>query len=108
MPVAECGMGYYISQATMVLSLCEVSPSNTHTHARTHTPSPQINFLLGADGEPWVWVMGEHLNDLSYEELVKRREREKMAELQDRKEAEELAKQDTRDILSLASESLVI
>ena len=57
--------------------------------------------------------MGEYLNDLSYEELVKRREREevereKMAELQDRKEAEELAKQETRDILSLASESLVI
>ena len=57
--------------------------------------------------------MGEHLNDLSYEELVKRREREeaereKMAELQDRKEAEELAKQETRDILSLASKLLVI
>ena len=84
---------------------------HTHAHARTRTSSPQINFLLGVDGEPWV--MGEHLNDPSYEELVKWREgeeaeREKMAELQDRKEAEELAKQETRDILSLASESLVM
>ena len=30
----------------------------------------QIQFLQGADGNPWVWVMGEHKNDLSYEELV--------------------------------------
>lgn len=52
--------------------------------------------------------MGEHKDDLSYEELVHRREREEMekerlAEIQDRKEAEELAKLETRDILSLAS-----
>lgn len=35
-------------------------------------------------------------------------EKEKLSELQDRKEAEELAKLETRGILSLASEVLVI
>ncbi len=31
----------------------------------------QVNFLQGTDGSvPWVWVMGEHKDDLSYEELV--------------------------------------
>ena len=28
----------------------------------------QINFLLGADRNPWVWVMGEHPDDFPYEE----------------------------------------
>ncbi len=32
--------------------------------------SIQINFNMGADGSPWVWVMGEHKDDLSYKELV--------------------------------------
>lgn len=31
----------------------------------------QVKFLQGTDGNvPWVWVMGEHKDDLSYEELV--------------------------------------
>ena len=53
--------------------------------------------------------MGEHDRDLPYEELVAKREREEaekehMNEMQDRKEAEEMAKLETRDIISLASE----
>lgn len=30
----------------------------------------QINFLLGSDRKPWVWVMGEHEDDLPYDEIV--------------------------------------
>lgn len=26
--------------------------------------------MLGADGEPWVWVMGEHEDDLSIEDIL--------------------------------------
>lgn len=68
----------------------------------------KIDFLKGADGQPWVWVMGEHAADLPYEELVRRQEREelereRLRDMQDRKEAEELAKQEARSILELAS-----
>lgn len=57
-------------------------------------------------------MMGEHKNDLSYEELVRKREREdvereRMNELQDRREAEELAKLEAQDVLSLAGELTV-
>ena len=53
--------------------------------------------------------MGEHHSDLSYEELVRQRERgekerEEEEEREIRKEAEELAKQETSQILALASE----
>ena len=70
----------------------------------------QIQFLLGADGEPWTWVMGEHDRDLPYDELVRRgekreREREEEEEREIRREAEEFAKQETGHILSLASET---
>jgi len=52
--------------------------------------------MLGADKEPWVWVMGEGPGDLPYEELVKKREQEHLEKLrrqeeEDRRKAEELA-----------------
>lgn len=33
-------------------------------------PQRRIQFLTGADGEPWVWVMGEHEGDRSIEEIL--------------------------------------
>ena len=53
--------------------------------------------------------MGEHRDDLSYEELVRRREMKEREEEEEeereiRKEAEQLAKQETSHILALASE----
>ena len=85
---------------------------------------------MAADGNPWVWVMGEHKDDLSYEELVRKKyvrysgtlspsnidvfkvrkreeeelEKEKLSELELRKEAEQLAKNETLQIMLLASE----
>ena len=42
----------------------------------TYTHHTQIRFLHGADGQPWVWVMGEHKDDLPYAELVREEGRE--------------------------------
>lgn len=58
----------------------------------------KVSFMLGSDGNPWVWVMGEHHNDLPYEQLVQKENEEKEKQRL-RKEAEELAKHETRDIL---------
>ena len=56
--------------------------------------------------------MGEHSSDLPYDELVRRREkrereREEEEEREIRREAEQIAKQETGHILSLASEPLL-
>jgi SH2 domain-containing protein 4A len=63
-----------------------------------------VKFREGADGKPWVWVMGEHPDDLLYEELVRMKEAEREREEKEkvRKEAEELARHETRDILLIA------
>lgn len=58
------------------------------------TTPRKIDFLLAPDKNPWVWVMGEHRNDTSYDELVlgretKKHEDENLAEIM---EAETLAK----------------
>lgn len=29
-----------------------------------------MDFLLGKNGREWVWVMGEHKNDKSIEEMI--------------------------------------
>lgn len=40
-----------------------------------------VNFLQGSDGEPWVWVMGEHPNDKSIEQILEEEAREKARKL---------------------------
>lgn len=49
----------------------------------------KVDFLQGADGCEWVWVMGEHKNDLSIEEILEREAQEKALK-QAEKEALEL------------------
>ena len=42
-----------------------------------------MEFLLGADQNPWVWVMGEHSDDKSIDEILEeevRKEASKKAE----------------------------
>ncbi|CAH0563906.1 unnamed protein product [Brassicogethes aeneus] len=44
-----------------------------------------VSFMKGVDGEPWVWVMGEHENDKSIEEILREEALEKarqMAEIE--------------------------
>lgn len=35
-----------------------------------------VEFLLGADQSPWVWVMGEHSEDKSIDEIIYKEVRE--------------------------------
>lgn len=51
-----------------------------------------VSFLKGIDGEPWVWVMGEHKDDKSIEEILKEEAIEKARKIA-QQEAEELQKQ---------------
>jgi hypothetical protein len=69
-----------------------------HSHRRENFKSyetvtgrskKQVDFLMGSDGEPWVWVMGEHPDDLSIDEILEQEAREKARRLAE-KEAEQL------------------
>lgn len=51
-----------------------------------------VGFLEGIDGEPWVWVMGEHENDKSIDDILKEEAIEKAREMAEI-ETEELRKQ---------------
>jgi len=65
-------------------SATPVLPLKSH-----HRSKKKVDFLLGADGHPWVWVMGEHKDDKTIDEILEKEAREearKMAE----KEAEQL------------------
>jgi SH2 domain-containing protein 4A len=59
------------------------------TETVTGRSKKQVDFLMGSDGEPWVWVMGEHPDDLSIDEILEQEAREK-ARRQAEKEAEQL------------------
>ena len=49
-----------------------------------------MDFLAGKDGNPWTWVMGEHTNDMSIEQILEKEAQERAAKLAE-KEAEEMA-----------------
>lgn len=41
----------------------------------------KVDFLMGEDDEPWVWVMGEHPNDKTIEQILDAEAQEKAREL---------------------------
>ncbi|XP_075223846.1 SH2 domain-containing protein 4A-like [Lycorma delicatula] len=49
----------------------------------------KVQFLMGIDGEPWVWVMGEHPDDKSIEDILEEEAKE-AARKQAEKETEQL------------------
>ncbi|XP_022199791.1 SH2 domain-containing protein 4A [Nilaparvata lugens] len=49
----------------------------------------RVQFLMGADGNPWTWVMGEHKDDKSIDQILEEEARE-AARTQAEKEAEQL------------------
>lgn len=51
-----------------------------------------VGFLQGTNGEPWVWVMGEHENDQSIDDILKLETIDQARKLAE-KEAEALRKQ---------------
>lgn len=59
---------------------------------RSEKHKKSVSFLKGMDGEPWVWVMGEHKNDKTIEQILKEEAIEKARKLAE-EEAQELRKQ---------------
>lgn len=56
----------------------KVTDSNTlQQPKKSNKPKKTVNFLSGVDGEPWVWVMGEHPDDKSIENILMEEAREK-------------------------------
>ena len=49
----------------------------------------RVEFLTGTDDQEWVWVMGEHKDDKSIEQILEEEAIEK-ARVQAQREAEEL------------------
>ncbi|CAH1116096.1 unnamed protein product [Phaedon cochleariae] len=68
------------------------SPNESTAH-KPRSSSKQVSFLKGQDGEPWVWVMGEHENDQSIEDILRMEaaeEARKLAEKETAKMREEV------------------
>ncbi|KAJ0174469.1 hypothetical protein K1T71_009577 [Dendrolimus kikuchii] len=60
----------------------------------------QVQFLKGEDGEPWVWVMGEHQDDKSIETILAEEARQR-ALAQAREEAHQLRKSVEKELTQL-------
>ncbi|XP_072944691.1 SH2 domain-containing protein 4A-like [Epargyreus clarus] len=60
----------------------------------------QVQFLKGEDGEPWVWVMGEHPDDQSIESILAEEARQR-ALAQARQEAHQLRKSVEKELTHL-------
>lgn len=57
----------------------------------------KVDFLQGSDGNEWVWVMGEHPNDKSIEQILEEEAQQKALE-QAKQEAEEQRKMEEEEI----------
>lgn len=65
------------------------------THSKTGLKT--VSFLQGRDGNEWVWVMGEHKNDKTIEQMLEEEAIQK-AERQAEKELEEIRKKEEEEI----------
>ncbi|PVD38753.1 hypothetical protein C0Q70_01376 [Pomacea canaliculata] len=57
----------------------------------------KVDFLKGRDGSEWVWVMGEHKDDLSIEQILER-EAQRKALFQAEEEAAEQREKEEREL----------
>ncbi|KAL4714845.1 hypothetical protein ACJJTC_012517 [Scirpophaga incertulas] len=64
------------------------------------TAKKQVQFMKGEDGEPWVWVMGEHPDDKSIESILAEETRQRAVE-QARAEAHQLRKSVEKELTHL-------
>lgn len=48
-----------------------------------------MEFLIDAEGDPWTWVMGEHSEDRTIEQILEEEEREAARQLAEQ-EAQQL------------------
>lgn len=72
---------------------------NARTKFQTNDKK-QVQFLEGEDGEPWVWVMGEHPDDQSIENILAEEARQR-ALAQAREEAHQLRKSVEKELTHL-------
>ncbi|XP_070544779.1 SH2 domain-containing protein 4B-like [Ptychodera flava] len=54
----------------------------------------RVQIALGTDGEPWTWVMGDHKDDKSYDQLIDEVQLERARKLAAAEEAEQRAKEE--------------
>ncbi|KAJ2940413.1 hypothetical protein O0L34_g92 [Tuta absoluta] len=66
----------------------------------TKNGKKQVQFLKGEDGEPWVWVMGEHKDDKSIDTILAE-EAKQRALAQARQEAHQLRKSVEKELTQL-------
>lgn len=68
-----------------------------------------VQFLQGADGEPWVWVMGEHSNDRTIEQILDEESKQRARELAEieTKELRKTYEAELSDIIEYDSDSPV-
>ena len=79
--VQDCGISN--ANTLEILQSC-TKPSklykNKHMVLCLSSDGRRIQFILGADGEPWTWVMGEHSNDKTVDQLLEEDAKKKAAE----------------------------
>ncbi|KAH6944879.1 hypothetical protein HPB50_005915 [Hyalomma asiaticum] len=84
----------------------ELSLNNKKNGTTSNSSKPgskRVDFLLGSDGKPWTWVMGEHPEDPSIEEILEKETKEK-ARIQAAQEALQLRKKPLEGCFSLEKE----
>lgn len=70
----------------------KISKESTPKRTRNNKTEKSVEFLKGCDGELWVWIMGEHEDDKSIEEILRDEAIEKARKMAE-KETEKLRKQ---------------
>uniref|UniRef100_A0A0R3S133 SH2 domain-containing protein n=1 Tax=Elaeophora elaphi TaxID=1147741 RepID=A0A0R3S133_9BILA len=58
--------------------------------SKSKDDSRRIKWLLGEDGEVWVWVMGEHKDDLTIEQITEKRAFEQARQLAEKEMLENM------------------
>lgn len=75
----------------------ELALNNKRNGTNSSRPgSKRVDFLLGTDGKPWTWVMGEHPEDPSIEDILEKETKEK-ARIQAAQEALLLRNQEEQE-----------
>ncbi|RXM31132.1 SH2 domain-containing protein 4A [Acipenser ruthenus] len=73
----------------------------------TRTNEKSVKWLLGSDSDVWVWVMGEHLQDKTYDQICDDIMAER-ARQQAQREAEEISKSGLQRTLSTSTREVII
>ncbi|XP_063311887.1 SH2 domain-containing protein 4A isoform X1 [Pelobates fuscus] len=91
----------------------EQNEATNRNHTKKKASKKSVNWQLGADEEVWVWIMGEHASDKSYDvicdEIIAERARnqaEKEAEERRKTQEEELSRLSEALTLQTQSESV--